>query len=119
MLSISKLATSDRRRPQPSKRPSMASRFSAKRVGVDRTHELLTLLHREPAVDRLSEPFYALDPADTRHQLRAEQATVRRLIGQSADRRQTEVYRCRSQGDTLQVHPIAQDDDSIQGQPGS
>ena len=50
--------------------------FSAKRVGTHRAHELLTLPDREPVADRLSEPFYALDPADTRHQLGAEQATV-------------------------------------------
>ena len=50
--------------------------FAAKRVGTHRAHELLTLPDREPVADRLSEAFYALDPADTRHQLGAEQATV-------------------------------------------
>ena len=86
--------------------------------GRTRGQKLLTFLGCQPVADLLSEFFHAFDPADTSHQLRAEQATVRRLVGQPADRRQAEVYRCRSQGDTLQVRPIAQDDDSIQGQPG-
>jgi len=70
--------------------------FAGKCVGAHRGQKLLTLLGCEPVTDLLSELFHAFDAADSGHQLRAEQATVRCLVGQPPDRRQAEVYRCRS-----------------------
>jgi hypothetical protein len=50
--------------------------FALKSVSTNRAHKSLTLLGRQPVADRMCQALHGFDPADSRYQIRAEQAVV-------------------------------------------
>ena len=116
--SIFSAAASARRRPQPISKATMARFLSCRRIGrPERANEAIALFCGQPIANTNAEAARSSHPSDPCSKIRAQQPAIGCLVGEAADRCQSETDSSGGVRFLLKSDSVAGHHRLVEGQP--